>query len=315
MHKHKKPSSKQLELFWKLVNSRKVSSANFQKYLDDPNCVFGPTELQQLIRSCGFVNVHRDITAENFPTEDYPSRETDAHVMHFGELLSTHELIDRMDVVGVEPASLRDLLYWCMEDSKNGYDYPTYALGSVWEGDCPYVWPDDGGRGLDTTCVNKSSWRSHCRFLVRRKKTVEQGADELQQLIDACKFVWVNKDIDTEKFPLEDDQPDYEYDLEVAHWNCEMGANAVLARIEEHGCEPASLRDMLRYCAEHTKEGFKYQLVALGSVHTYAVDHMYCAQVWNDGSGRNLSLGHSSLIWNNLTRFLVRRRKSRLLLD
>ena len=136
-------------------------------------------------------------------------------------------------------------------------------------------------------------------------------SDELQQLIGACKFHSVDDNIMGEKFPLEDDQPDYEYSLEVLHLNKGLTTTEVLDEIKKQGYEVASLRDLLVYCAEHQEVGLEWPLVALGSVWQDLNGDRGCPCVWSDGNGQHLLtyLRWFDGGWGDRSRFLVRSKR------
>ncbi len=276
-------------------------------------------ELQQLIGACKFHSVDDNIMGEKFPLEDdQPDYEYSLEVLHLNKGLTTTEVLDEIKKQGYEVASLRDLLVYCAEHSKVGLDWPLSALGSTWQNVhggqcCPFVWRDRNGRRLDFDWL-ESRWINYYRFLVRRKKTVsdeETSPDELQQLIGACGFGYVEYNITTENFPLPDDQPDYEYSLEVLHFNKRLHTTAVLDEIKKQGYEVASLRDLLVYCAEHQEVGLEWPLVALGSVWQDLNGDRGCPCVWSDGNGQHLLtyLRWFDGGWGDRSRFLVRSKR------
>jgi hypothetical protein len=91
--------------------------------------------------------INSDITIENFPEEKV--REG-FKIFHFGEYLTTEEVVSKLDKEGYQPANLAELLTY---KEWNGKDF-VVALGSVWQNrsggpGVVCLWSVVGRRGLD----------------------------------------------------------------------------------------------------------------------------------------------------------------------
>lgn len=129
---------------------------------------------------------------------------------------------------------------------------------------------------------------------------------ELRKLISACSFVDVHEDITNNNFPLEEDLNDYDYTLEVISFDAPTESTEVLNEITKRGLKPASLRDLLRYCASNSDAGVDYDLAVLGCPSKDSETRWVVPVVIGD---KNLSLYWLESMWSRGFRFLVRRPK------
>jgi len=134
------------------------------------------------------------------------------------------------------------------------------------------------------------------------------GVRNLRQLIATGKYGYVNPNINEKNFPkvLSED----EYTLEEIHLGKNMGTEEALDYIKEEGLEPADLYDLAEYGADNPNAGRKYPIVELGSVWADPSGGRDVACLYGDASVRRLGLDWFDGGWDDVCRFLVRRKKS-----
>ena len=110
--------------------------------------------LELLIRAGNFVSyANPDINGKNFPYQPGDLDFKKVEVVSIKERLktldrdrlSTQEVMDFLAVAGYRPATLFELLWWWIQNLQLQNDCLVVALGSVWDGDVPFV----DGHGAD----------------------------------------------------------------------------------------------------------------------------------------------------------------------
>ena len=125
------------------------------------------------IRAGNYHYANPDITAHYFPTNRTGVREEKIELIHFGEQMSTKNVLNELETRGLRPANLHELLVFGEKYPKIQREFPIVALGSVCGdrlGDChvPCLNMDGVGRDLSLDLLG-GEWGNIYRFAAVRK--------------------------------------------------------------------------------------------------------------------------------------------------
>lgn len=122
-------------------------------------------KLATLIEPLDLDYINPDFTDEHFPYED--KGQGDVMLFHTKDkYLSAEEVLKRMNIKGLRPATLHEMLAWAKDNWKD--EFVVVALGSVWtdrDGDRHVACLDQDGslRDLDLSWCD-DDWNEFCRF-------------------------------------------------------------------------------------------------------------------------------------------------------
>lgn len=77
--------------------------------------------------------VNENITQKNFPDSQSGVAEVEIHLLHFGKLMSTAQVLAEIEKQNFRPATLQELLAVGEQHSELQREFPIVALGSVWQ--------------------------------------------------------------------------------------------------------------------------------------------------------------------------------------
>jgi hypothetical protein len=117
--------------------------------------------------------VNNDITSEHFPMKRTGIEELSLHLVHFDRNISTEDALKKLDLMGLRPAELQELLSFGENYPDVQREFPIIALGSVWRSPAGYRLVSFLGRG-GSDRVLYLGWRGHgwgdvCRGAAVRK--------------------------------------------------------------------------------------------------------------------------------------------------
>lgn len=130
--------------------------------------------LERMIAACHFDRVNGNITQSNFPTASEPAEDAEYELVCLERLASTDEAEAEIKRLGMESATLGDLLLYVRRNPEEQRKYPVVALGSRWQLSygvwySPYADDWFGRRRLNLRW-RVSGWDGSFRFLARKRK-------------------------------------------------------------------------------------------------------------------------------------------------
>lgn len=179
-----KPSIEQVEEFWAQVRAGRITSKNFQRFLDNPDFNFlGQTvfkvvvdhglTLAEMIKACGCNYNDSDITAEHFPIKGSGKVEVEIILLHLGREVTAEEVEAEFEKRGLRFARIEEFLALGAANPDLQRKFPLVTLGSRWQGPCgsdyvPCLCRRVSERKLYLYCYDRQ-WLGGCRFAAVRK--------------------------------------------------------------------------------------------------------------------------------------------------
>jgi hypothetical protein len=152
----------------------RITREMFQKFLENPNCVFGANLLQSMLASCKFGWVNDNITPENFLITEEPEDGTEYVLVHLSKVTSTDEAEAEIKKLGLELATMADFLLYVRKNPDKQREFPIVALGVRWQfpsgswySPCASDWL---GKRLLGLLYRGSDWHGNYRFLARKPR-------------------------------------------------------------------------------------------------------------------------------------------------
>lgn len=128
--------------------------------------------LAQLIEAGQYDWKNSDINARNFKIKGEGEAGIELKLIHLKKIVSTGEALRELEVQGLRPATLPELLVFGASFPEQQLKYPIIALGSSCKlgsgRSAPYLWSDGRRRYLGLGWLG-TSWDAACRFLAARK--------------------------------------------------------------------------------------------------------------------------------------------------
>lgn len=118
----------------------------------------------------------------------------------------------------------------------------------------------------------------------------------LADMIAAGKYDWVSPDITQEHFPTTD-KGTIELRAELIHLGKTMSTDAVLKKLDQRGCRPATLRELLAFGSKHPEKQREFPIFAFGSVWTRSGGDRYVPYLYGHEAERRLLLYWYSPDW------------------
>jgi hypothetical protein len=147
--------------------------------------------------------------------------------------------------------------------------------------------------------------------LVNKQKSFSVIVDydlPLGEMIAACKFDWVNDDINKEWFPDDHRTGLAKVDFTIDRLNKSIASEGLLQTLDKNlgFRRPATLKELLAFRAKHPNEQEKYCIAARGSVGENCIGEEVVAVARLDpDSQRTLFLHPIKGGWDNRFRFLT----------
>ncbi len=112
--------------------------------------------------------VNDNITNRNFPLTRRGTETIEAHLVHFGRVMTSDEVLDELDKQGLRSATIEELLAFGADHPELQRQFPIIALGSVWVdpggGRCvPVLWSFGRRRSVGLSWLGYE-WLSRYRF-------------------------------------------------------------------------------------------------------------------------------------------------------
>lgn len=129
--------------------------------------------LADMILAGAYDWVNSDITSEHFPVKGKGKVELNPELVHYGQGMSSDEIVQDMDKRGLRPGTLAELLAFGAKYPDKQREFPIVALGSVWQvrdGNrfVAFLHSNDSKRKLFLN-VWDGDWCGGYRFLAFRK--------------------------------------------------------------------------------------------------------------------------------------------------
>jgi len=145
-------------------------------------------------------------------------------------------------------------------------------------------------------------------FVVRTMTVMVDETKTVDELVKACKFDWVNGDINSVNFPNPAGGTTGDQELALFHFDKTMSSNGVSADMEREGCEPATIWDLLALAQKEPDLQRQFLIVALKSVWRDSGRRRYVSCLYGRALGRRLHLYYLDGDWDDNYRFLARRK-------
>ena len=128
--------------------------------------------LEQMIEAGEYDFVNDDITVEHFPLNKRENDAVELYILHFDYGVTTEQVLRLLDIYGLRPAELSELLSLGIYYPDIQRDHPLVALGSEWQStdghvNIPILREFDGQRKLSLywNDPNNTWWISYHRFV------------------------------------------------------------------------------------------------------------------------------------------------------
>jgi hypothetical protein len=145
------------------------------------------------------------------------------------------------------------------------------------------------------------------RGALRDLYPVEIQRAALKELIQLGHHDWVNSDITSEHFPLDDSQFG-KFDLVLVHLNRVASTEEVLAHLDANDLAPAKIGHLLAFGAKYPNVQREFPIIARGSSWVLRLDYRLVPYLVCDGVGRGLGLSYCGIGWLDRCRFLALRK-------
>ena len=129
--------------------------------------------LAEMISAGHYNGGNDEITAENFPFDGEGTVEVEVQLVHLNRVASTDEVLAHLEVNGLRPATLAELLAFGAANPDVQREFSVVALGSSWVSrlgarNVPYLYRRGAKRNL-SLYGHGDQWNEICRFLAVRK--------------------------------------------------------------------------------------------------------------------------------------------------
>lgn len=175
-----KPSFKQIEEFWRQVESGRITMPRLQQFLEGKSgesltvVVDYSQPIAEMVRAGKYDYVNSDITDKRFPKKQNSGAvETSPDLVHLNKVVSTDEALRELNARGLRPATLEELLAFGAAYPEEQRKFSIVGLGSSWldplgHRRVPVLWGNSSGRDL-SLYWREDDWNSGYRFLAIRK--------------------------------------------------------------------------------------------------------------------------------------------------
>jgi hypothetical protein len=124
--------------------------------------------LESMITEGRYDWTNPDVTKTNFPYKAKGVSHVKVHLICFGDIARSEEVMQNLARASLRPATLPELLACGTIHPELQKESPVAALGSVWSHPCgghqvPILWTGQTGRRLDLYWL-ENGWGSDCRF-------------------------------------------------------------------------------------------------------------------------------------------------------
>ncbi len=130
----------------------------------------------------------------------------------------------------------------------------------------------------------------------------------LEQMIAEGKYDWSNSDINSKNFPTASQVGQVTVNVELVHFNRNIGSEEALQELDKVGYRPANLSELLAFGAKYPDRQREFPIVALGSVWQRLDGNRYVAYIYYGGVRRHLYLVWIELWYVALYRFAAVRK-------
>jgi hypothetical protein len=144
--------------------------------------------------------------------------------------------------------------------------------------------------------------------IVAKVSVTVDYAKNLQDMVAAGRFDWVNSDITPKRFPIAGTGI-VEFETKVFHFDRSISSKNAVEAIKADGWEPARIEHLLAYGATYPDEQRQYPIIALGSVAKVGGNRRV-PDLDRFGAERDLRLFWWDGVWNDYCRFLAVRKLS-----
>ena len=134
---------------------------------------------------------------------------------------------------------------------------------------------------------------------------VDYGMD-LAMMISVGRYDWVNRDITTDRFPL-NGSGKTKVDAKLVYFGYNISSENVVKELDKKGFRPATIEELLAFGVTNPEIQRQFPVVALGSVCKVDGDRVV-ACLFRSVSGRSLDLGLWHGDWLDYFRFLAVRK-------
>ncbi len=129
--------------------------------------------LEDLIKRGKYDWVDSNINSSNFPNDRKDKEKIELKLIHFGEGITTKEVLKELEAKNLRPANLYELLNLGIKESELQRKFYIVTLGSVWRDPdgsryCAYLGRHSDGRHLHLDWFDYR-WYDYCRFAAVRK--------------------------------------------------------------------------------------------------------------------------------------------------
>ena len=173
------PTPAQIKELFAQIESGRVTKESLQAFLRGETIESFPISvdygqtLASMIASCKLDWVNSGITQKNFPFTGNGKIELLPELVHFGKGISSDNALKEIDLRGLRPATLPELLAFGTKYPEKQREFPVVALGSVWTSSggnryVPDLYENDSKRRLSLGWCG-GDWDDNCRFLSVRK--------------------------------------------------------------------------------------------------------------------------------------------------
>ncbi|MFA6603911.1 MAG: hypothetical protein WCT10_03670 [Patescibacteria group bacterium] len=257
--------------------------------------------LGDMLKACGNDWANSAITEEHFPVKPELFTVAGTKVFHFNRIMTTKEVEAAIRAKGYEPASIETLLAYGVENPREQRKHPIVALGSSWvhpggSREVPCLCEYDRKRQLRLWYANpKNYWCEDYCFLASRKSSMLFVADPqlnvFDQMIEDCKFVDVDHDINEQNFPLAGPVVDVSDMLLVSQKDFGSQGKTfaqIKTFIDSEGYRCATLAELIDYAK--AKWDDKDAVIALGSFWVDQHGHRVVPRLYRGVHGPGLDL-------------------------